>query len=112
MLGDELVRILYKGYGVPKSQGRGRYIDMGMSFKKGDTKTKHVVAKATPRRKSGELMEMVYQHVTHQWQGAKDIHYKIDAAVESTRNALENLTKLGRIESNGIKGFKRYRRAK
>ena len=112
MLGDELVRILYKGYGVPKSQGKGRYIDMGMSFKKGDTETKHAIVRTTPRRKSGELMELVYQQVTYQWQGAKDIHYKVEAAVESTRSALENLTKLGRIESNGVKGFKRYRRIK
>ena len=112
MLGDELVRILYKGYGVPKSQGKGRYIDMGMSFKKGDVEAKHVPVRTVPRRKPGELMEMVYQQVTNKWQGAQDICTKVNAAAESTRNALENLTKLGRIESNGIKGFKRYRRAK
>ena len=103
--------ILYKGYSVPKA--KGRYIDMGMAFKREGTEAaKHSFPSGVKRRKPGELMEMVYQYVTYQWQGAQDIHQKVEAAVESTRSALENLAKLGRIESNGIKGFKRYRRIK
>ena len=111
MLGEGLMSVLYKGYSVPKA--KGRYVDMGMSFKKNEEGVKqHSVPKGVKRRKPGELMEMVYAQTTYKWQAAKDIHYKVDAAVESTRSALENLTKLGRIESNGVKGFKRYRRFK
>lgn len=32
MLGEKLMSVLYKGYKVPKAVGR--YIDLGMSFKK------------------------------------------------------------------------------
>ena len=36
LVGKELMSILYKGYKVPKAPGR--YIDMGMSFKKNEEK--------------------------------------------------------------------------
>lgn len=107
---DLLMSLWYRGYSVPKA--KGRYIDMGMAFKKDEVEAKYVPVKKVPRRKSGELMELIFEHVTPKWQGAKDICTQVDAAVESTRTVLEKLTKLGRIESNGFKGFKQYRRVK
>ena len=36
LIGKNLMGILYKGYKVPKAPGR--YVDMGMSFKKNEEK--------------------------------------------------------------------------
>ena len=105
---DRLMALWYKGYSVPKA--KGRYIDMGMAFKKDDVD--FAPASKAPRRKPGVLTEMIFEQLTPKWQGAKDICTKVDAAIETTRNVLEKLTKLGRIESNGVKGFKQYRRTK
>ena len=105
---EMLMELLYKGYSVPEA--KGRYIDMGMAFKKDDVHAKHVQPKKVPRRRPGELTELIFEQVTPKWQGAKDICTRVDAAIETTRNVLEKLTKLGRIESNGVKGFKQYRR--
>lgn len=107
---DALMGLWYKGYSVPEA--KGRYVDMGMAFKKDDVEAKHVQPKKVPRRRPGELMELIFEQVTPKWQGAKDICTKVDAAIETTRNVLEKLTKLGRIESNGVRGFKQYRRLK
>ena len=111
MVGEKLMSILYKGYSVPETQGKSRYVDMGMSFKKNEEKSK---AKYTPRtetrRNSGELIEAVYAAVLPRWQGAPEIATKVDAGVDSIRKVLDKLTMLGRIECNGIKRFKQYRR--
>lgn len=37
MLGDALMNVLYKGYEVPNVPGR--YVDLGMSFKKNQDKS-------------------------------------------------------------------------
>lgn len=99
------------GYTVPEAEGR--YIDMGMSFKKSDVQPKaHAVPKRKVKRKPNELRELVYSHVTSKWQKAIDIQANVNAAVESVRGCLEKLVACGRIESNGIRGMKQYRSKK
>ena len=108
MLGQELMGILYKGYEVPKAEGR--YVDMGMSFKKNEMKSQGPMPHRRPKRKPGELMELVYKHVTNKWQSTGEIGSNVDAARESVRNCLENLTKLGRVQVIGNYKEKQYRR--
>lgn len=105
--------ILYKGYSVPKTQGAGRYVDMGMSFKKNEEKNKGVYAsRKEARRGSGELIEEVYAQVLPRWQTPADIATRVDSNVDTIRKVLDKLTMLGRIECNGIKRFKQYRSVK
>ena len=40
LIGKQLMCILYKGYKVPKAPGR--YIDLGMSFKKNEEKRQSI----------------------------------------------------------------------
>ena len=110
MLGSELMSLLYKGYSVPKSQGNGRYVDMGMSFKKGDAEEKHSMKTRRPKRKAGELMEIVFNKVTDKWQSPRLMANHIDAAVESIRNSLNKLAEQGRVECNNIPGMLQYRK--
>lgn len=111
MLGQELMNVLYKGYEVPKA--RGRYIDRGMSFKKNEDKNeKHAVKLNRERLKPGQLMELVYEQTDSKWRSAKDLAPKINAAVESIRNALVKLHGAGRLECNNIPGMMQYRRLK
>ena len=42
LVGKRLMSILYKGYKVPKVPGR--YVDMGMSFKKNEEKRQNKLA--------------------------------------------------------------------
>lgn len=110
MLGKELMGILYKGYEVPKVQGEGRYIDMGMSFKKNEKCEPTMIIKRAVRRKPGELMGVVETLLTAKWQNTKSIADKLQVHPEGVRNALERLTQMGKAESNGVKGFKQYRK--
>lgn len=114
MLGDNLMALWFKpedGYVVPEA--KGRYIDMGMAFKRGEAESKkHTVTPNRPKRKAGELLELVYSKVTTKWQNTVDISGEIDAARESVRSCLEKLTKLGRIQSFGTYKQKQYRRIK
>ena len=108
MLGQELMGVLYKGYSVPKV--KGRYVDMGMSFKAEVIGLKHGVKTRRPKRKSGELMEVVYLELTHKWESARDLSLRIDAAVESIRNSLVKLYEKERVECNNIPGMLQYRK--
>lgn len=109
MLGAELMGVLYKGYSVPAVDGR--YVDMGMSFKKNDDETKeHTLKTRKPKRKAGELMALVYEQTNRRWQRALDIHPKVDAAVESVRSALIKLHTKGMLECNNVPGKLKYRR--
>lgn len=110
MLGEQLMGVLYKGYSVPEI--KGRYIDMGMSFKAEKKGLKHENNRARPRYKPGELREQVLKVLTTKWTNPKDLAPVVRAAVESTRSALEDLTKLGVVECNGIKGMRQYRKFK
>lgn len=106
--------ILYKGYSVPAAPSR--YVDMGMSFKT-LTKSKQTFAPSTKltrkaRCKPGELRDYVLTLLTNKWQGTKEIAATAERAPEGVRSALEALTKLGLIESNGIKGMRQYRKLK
>ena len=112
MLGEKLMSILYKGYSVPESQGKGRYVDMGMSFKKNEGKAKHEVPDRRPKRKPGELRDLVLAQVTASWQTTQDVALRVDAARESVRSCLEKLTKLGLVQSFGEYKNKQYRRVK
>lgn len=49
MLGEKLMSVLYKGYKVPKAVGR--YIDLGMSFKKNEEK-RQSIRTANKRKKA------------------------------------------------------------
>lgn len=103
--------VLYKGYSVP--QVKGRYIDMGMSFKKNEADNKaHAVKTRRPKRKSGELMEIVYETATHKWESARELSFRIDAAVESIRNSQVKLHRIGRLECNNIPGMLQFRKPK
>lgn len=102
--------ILYKGYSVP--QAKGRYIDLGMSFKKSDGKVVKHEPKQRARYKPGELRVRVLEVLTTKWTSPKDLAPTVCAAVESTRSALDDLTKLGAVECNGIKGMRQYRKFK
>ena len=109
MLGQELMGVLYKDRVVPKA--KGRYIDMGMSFKKGDAEAKeHVIKTKRHKRKAGELMEEVYGTMTRRWESARDVSFRVGAAVESIRNSLIKLHVEGRLECNNIPGMLQYRR--
>ena len=110
MLGKELMGVLYKGYSVPETQGEGRYIDMGMSFKKNEKCEPIMTIKRAVRRKPGELMELTETLLTTKWQSTKSIADKLKVHPEGVRNALERLTQMGKAESNGVKGFKQYRK--
>lgn len=105
MLGQELMGVLYRDYSVPTAAGR--YVDMGMSFK-GTANASPVITRKG-RCKPGELRDYVATLVSTRWQSAKDIAVLAERTPEGVRTALETLTKLGTIESNGIKGMKQYR---
>ena len=109
MLGDSLMSILYKGYSVPDV--KGRYVDMGMSFKSEVKGLKHE-SRSRARYKPGELRVQVMKMLTTKWTKPIDLAPLVHAAVESTRSALDDLTKLGEVECNGIKGMKQYRKFK
>lgn len=111
MLGQELMRVLYKKYKIPKANGR--YIDMGMSFKKNDPEEKkHCVKTKRQRLKPGMLMEIVYNAATHKWESARDLSTRVNAAVESIRNSLIKLHNAGRLECNNIPGMLQFRKPK
>ena len=52
--GDRLMRILFKGYKIPKAAGR--YIDLGMSFKKNQEK-KQSTSKLTKAKQEKKKCE-------------------------------------------------------
>lgn len=108
LVGKELMGVLYKGYEVPKA--KGRYIDMGMAFKKNEKCEPIMTIKRAVRRKPGELMELTETLLTTKWQSTKSIADKLKVHPEGVRNALERLTQMGKAESNGVKGFKQYRK--
>lgn len=108
MLGQELMNVLYKGRQIPEI--KGRYVDMGMSFKKGDNTTPHQKVRKANKRKAGELMELTFAAVNDKWQNARDINRSVVGAVESIRNSLRILAKQGRIECNNIPGMLQYRK--
>jgi len=108
LVGKELMGVLYKGYEVPKA--KGRYIDMGMAFKKNEKCEPIMPIKRAVRRKPGELMGVVETLLTAKWQNTKSIADKLQVHPEGVRNALERLTQMGKAECNGIKGFKQYRK--
>ena len=113
MLGDNLMALWFKpqdGYVVPEVEGR--YVDMGMSFKRDCEVKAHVVPRNRPKRKANELRELVFSHVKPKWQSAQEIASEIDAAKESVRGCLEMLVKLGRIECFGQYRNKQYRNTK
>lgn len=110
MLGEQLMGILYKGYSVPEI--KGRYVDMGMAFKAETKGLKHESNRPRTRYKPGELRTRVLEMLTYKWTHPKELAPLVNAAVESTRSALDDLTKLGVIECNGIKGMKQYRKPK
>ena len=110
MLGEELMGVLYRNYSVPKVEGR--YVDMGMSFKKGDMEPKRSIPSRRPKRKPGELRELVHKELTTKWESAAEIGDRVDAARESVRSCLEALTRLKLAESFGQYKDKQYRRKK
>jgi hypothetical protein len=108
LIGKELMDVLYKGRELPKV--KGRYVDMGMSFKKGEAIQTALTIRRSAKRKPGELQEEVLQQVLPKWQSTKDIASRLSMTPEGVRNALERLVREGRIESNGIRSLKQYRR--
>lgn len=107
MLNQELMNVLFKNYSIP--QAKGRYVDMGMSFKSEVKGIKHMHTKRRERYKPGELRVKVLEVLTTKWTSPKDLAPLVLAAVESTRSSLDDLTEMGMVECNGIKGMKQYR---
>lgn len=108
LIGNELMGVLYKGYSVPEA--KGRYIDRGMAFKKGEVIQAALTIKRSTKRKSGELRELALATVTNKWHRAKDVAEKIGMTPENIRTALERLVQSGHLESVAVKGIKKYRR--
>ena len=108
MLGQELMGVLYKGYSVPTA--KGRYVDMGMSFKSGSKPSPVITRRG--RCKPGELREYIATLVNTKWQSARAIAIRAERTPEGVRSSLEALARLGQIESNNIKGMKQYRKLK
>lgn len=109
MLGDTLMGVLYRNYSVPIA--KGRYVDMGMSFKKNEEKAFAQTKSRRPKRKPGELRALVLSVVTTKWQKTQDICKNVDAAQESVRSCLDKLVRQGLVQSFGQQREKEYRRA-
>lgn len=108
LIGNELMGVLYKSYSVPDV--KGRFVDRGMSFKKGEVIQAALTIKRNNKRKPGELRDLALATVTNKWHRAKDVADKIGMTPENVRTALERLVQSGHLESVSLKGIKKYRR--